>query len=546
MTLARDISADVAIEPLLARLVERACRRVDGADGGAIALHDRDLDGMRTVVSCNMPGDAAGTLQPRGRGLMGRVLALDAPLHGRRRELSEPPCAAAEDCDLLAVPVRDHAGLIGVLAICAAPGRTLPATAQASVERLARRAARVIASATRARAQGGRAPRFELIVRVTGIIAGGAPIGARLSRAADAIHEILGFPNVEISLLDVDDPTMLVLEIRGGSYKRLGNRVARMSIEHGITGAAVRECRTQVVDDIRRDSRYVAPLGVSAPQAELAVPIMFADQVLGVLNVEGPRRFDALDVQSLEVIAEHLGLAIQNARLADESRQFALLEERQRLARELHDSVTQILSSISMMSQTLAASWTRDPAEGAIRTARLNELAQAGFAQCHELLGELSPVSGPRRGLDDNGAPARNFPALARLADLGLAGAVEVLVGSMLPAHMRCDLDFTGYRAQAMASERALLRMCQEAASNASRHANASQLRVEAGVDAGDAWLRVSDDGRGITAQAGPGRGIGNMWQRTLALGGSFRIQARSPRGILVEMRLPRQDRSPP
>lgn len=541
-----DIPCDLALEPLLVHILEAACTLV-GAHDGAIGLYDRELDCIRTAASWNVPkGDLRAPLA-RGHGLMGRVLELDAPVYCCPGGLPHPTRTSERHMQMLAVPIRGCGEFVGVFAAWFLPELEVVESEQSSLEGFAGHAANAIYSSRRHELEKRRTLRFELIVRVAGIIASGSDIDLKLTRAADAIHEILGFPNVEISLQDVDDPGILVLQIRGGSYKRLGARVGKMSIQHGITGAAVRERRSQMVNDVRSDPRYVAPMGVAVPQAELAVPILFMGEALGVLNVEGPFLFDELDLQSLEVIAEHLAFAIQSARFADESRQLALLEERQRLARELHDSVTQILSSIRMISQTLAESWARDPLEGAIRTSRLSELAQIGFSQCHELLSELSPVSSTRRTQGgDKRSSVMDFPDLARKQDLGLAKAVDALILSMLSSQMDCRVDFSSYRAQSMECERVLFRVCQEAASNVNRHANASWMQIECGVDEVCAWVRISDDGRGISNDVQPGRGISNMWQRLLVSGGSFRLEARLPEGTVIEARLPRRDRTLP
>jgi signal transduction histidine kinase len=241
------------------------------------------------------------------------------------------------------------------------------------------------------------------------------------------------------------------------------------------------------------------------------------------------------------VIAEHLALAIQSVSLFDQSRQLVLLEERQRLARELHDNVTQILSSISMISQSLADAWLHNPEEGAHRAARLSELAQMAFAELRALLKELSPSPVIRSGIT---ARLPQVPiGVVQLHQQGLAMTIERVITAMMPMQVTQRMSFAAYRPQALEHEEALLRVCQEAASNAIRHSGATSVAIEAGVDHSHAWLRISDNGRGVSARTPPGMGMANMWQRLLALGGALHIAARSPQGIQIEARLPRQDR---
>lgn len=535
-----DISGELALEPLLQRIVERACELI-GADDGVIGLYDPPRDAIRTVASYNIPPGQLSAHLRRGQGLTGRVLELDAPIHCRYDELPHPTRAAALAMDMIGMPIRRRGKLIGVFGIGVRPNREFDADADALLAQFARHAGVAIENARRYTLEERRATRLALIVRVAAIIASDPDIDVVLDRAADAIHELLQFENVDIPLVDPADRGVLVVNARAGESRRCNLQDGRrLPITNGVMGAAARERRTQRVDDITLDPRYIPPPGQSPHGAELAVPILFGDEVLGVLNVEGTRAFDELDQQSLEVIAEHLALAIRSTRLFDRSRQLALLEERQRLARELHDNVTQILSSISMISQSLGDTWLKNPVEGARRATRLGELAQMAFGELRGLLKELSPTSDRHEEKAGRKCPMPDGTGLLRQD--GLAVAVARVIDAMTPGHMSHCIDFHDYRPQVLAHEEALLRICQEAASNAIRHAGGSVLSVEAGVDEQHAWLRIADDGQGVCARTPPGMGVANMWQRTVMLGGSMRLAANQPRGTLIEVRLPRQD----
>jgi len=514
-----------------------------GAQDGAIGLYDPEIDCIRTAANDNIPEDQLTAVLPRGHGLLGRVLELDAPVHCRYGDLPHPTRTPAVDMDMIGMPIRIRGELIGVFGIGVSPPVKFNATARELLAHFARYAAFAIDNAKRHVLEQRRTARFSLIVRVGGIIASSPDVDTMLQRAADAIHDLLGYPNVDLAVIDDDDPGMLVIRFRGGDYKRLIRVNARLPIEHGIMGAAVRERCAQMVNDVAKDPRYITPPGVTAALAELAVPILSGDEVLGVLNLESQQMFDDLDLQGLEVVADNLALAIQGARLSDQSRQLAVLEERQRMARDLHDSITQILSSISMISQSLEDSWKKSPTEGAVRTARLSQLAQLGFSELRELLGELSPITSPRHG--SSAELHQDAVGVVQLQQQGLAAAAEHLVSAMLPSHIAYRMDFGAYRPQALEHEKALLRICQEAASNAIRHANASNLEIEAGIEEDHVWLCIADDGQGFSSSSVAGMGISNMWHRLLALGGAFHMAARLPTGTRMEVRLPRQDRVP-
>ena len=537
-----DVYDDLPLESLLGRIVERA-RILLGADDGAIGLYDPELDCVCTAASSNIREEQLTDVLPRGHGLMGRVLELDEAVHCRYGDLPHPTRAEAADMDMLGMPIRLRGELIGVFTIGAFPPIKFTALAEEFLAHVSRHAAFAIDNARRHVLEQRRTARFSLVVRVAGIISSSPDIDTMLQRAADVVHELLGYPNSHIAQIDPSEPGTLVIRVRGGNHKRLGPREDRQSIDCGIMGAAVRQRRTQMVNDVTNDPRYVTPPGAAQESAELAIPIMSGDEVLGVLNVESQHPFDDLDRQSLEVVAEHLALAIQGSRLFDQSRQLAVLEERQHLARDLHDNVTQILSSISLISQSLGEAWETNPEEGARRTRRLGQLAQMAFSELREMLGELSPVVATGYGSGE--PPNQDAVGIVQLDQQGLMAAAERVVSTMLPPHIACRMDFVAYRPQILEHEKALLRICQEATSNAIRHALASELEISAGTADDHVWLRISDDGQGFSTSSVPGRGISNIGHRILALGGAFHVAARLPSGTCLEVRLPCQDRGP-
>ena len=528
-----DISGELALEPLLQRIVERACKLI-GADDGLIGLYVPETDLIRIAASHNIPPQELRAEVPRGHGLTGAVLERDAPVRGYYHELPNAAPQAPTGLHVIGMPIRARGRFIGAFGIGAHAPRVFGPNAQELLDLFTRHAAIAIDNAQRYSSEQRRAARFALIARVAGIIASAPGLESLLQRAADAIHELLEYQNVDIPLVDPDDPDTLVVSVRGGDYKRRIRHVDRLPVSRGIMGAAVRERRTQLVNDVRSDPRYVVPPGVTPPRAEMAVPILHAGVPLGVLNVEGDHAFDMLDRTSLEIIAEHLGTAIVNARLFESDRQVAVLEERQRLARDLHDNVTQIVSSMSLITQSLEGAWQRDPAEASRRSARLGELAQLAFAELREMLHELAPsaASSARRP----GPPPTPPPLPERL---------RPLLQAMVPPQVRLEIDMPPLPPQSPACEDTIVRICQEAVSNALRHASPSCIRVSLALDPLCLRLAVSDDGRGIATRAPRGMGLDNMRQRLHALGGSLQIRRRRPRGTSIVAQLPRQDLEP-
>lgn len=541
-----EISGELAMQPLLERIVERACRLI-GADDGLVSLYDAEADAMRVVATYHIPPAQVpiGRIARRGEGLTGLVLERGTAIRCRYGDLAMPMNPHARFNEVIGMPIRDRDRLIGVFGICAIPPNRLIADAELRLEQFARHAAVAIGNANRYSEEQRRAVRFALIARVAAVGASGPDLDSLLQHAADAIHEELRYPAVDIPLIDPEAPDTLVVRIRGGEYKRRILGEDRLPIARGIMGAAVRERRAQLVNDVASDFRYVLPPGVDPPRAELAIPILHGESVLGVLNVESGESFDELDRVSLEIVAEHLAVAIVNARLFERSRRYAVMEERQRLARDLHDNVTQILSSINLLSQSLAETWRRDPASGEQRIARLAELSRIALAEMRGLLQQLSPEE------VREGACSGDVSVAVVVKSEGLTIALRRLLPPLVLPGQSLHFALEGYRPQTEVHEQALLRVAQEAVSNAVRHACAERIEVSTCVTDDRAVLEVADDGSGIPEEPSMGMGLASMTRRLRELGGELEVVVVSRCGMdaggtRIVASLPRRDRVAP
>lgn len=539
-----ELLAEIVTAPPLQAMLERAldvaCRMVH-ADTGSIGRYDAAANVMRTVAARRSVQFALPRTFAPGQGVGGYILVHGKGYHGRYGDLPQPMVPELSDFDVVGAPIRWRDHLLGYLVLSLAPPRRFRAAQVEIITIIASICAIAIEHAQRLEEERRTRERFELIARIAADLHREHSVEAILQRAADAIHEALGYPNVDIPLLDANDPDTLVVRVRGGDYQRRIRHEDRLHIDQGIMGAAAREGRTQLVNDARRDPRYICPPGVAPALAELAVPIRSGERVLGVLNVESDRPFDDLDRRSLEVVADYLAVAIDNAALYEQAGHVAVMAERQRLARELHDNVTQILSSMSLLSQTLAAAWERSPEDGARRAARLQQLAQTAFAEMRMLLQQLAPSHGGANYQVSR--RSRSLVGVETLREHALPSALTKLLAAVVPESIVVKSNFAGYVPQRLEHEEALYRVCQEAVSNTVRHAGAKRLRVEAAVTASEAVLRVADDGRGLDTEFRPGVGLGSMRARIEHLQGQFRIAANTPCGTLVEARLPRSDR---
>jgi signal transduction histidine kinase len=537
-----EISSELELRPLLTRIVTHACDLLDAHDG-SIGLYDAAHEVMRIEAVCRMPPQELGMEYRSGAGLAGTVLARGEPvLASRYGDLPGATLPELADNAVVGVPIHGRSELVGFFGIGARPPRVFEERDLSTLTLFARHAAIAIDNARRYRREQARSERMELIARVSRLVSAGLEPADLVATAAQVIHEHLGYPNVVIPLLARDNADELVFRAHAGAYRNMFRDEYRLPVTRGITGAAVRERAVQVVNDVTRDPRYVP-----APQAidvtcELAVPLLRGNEVFGVINIEGREPFEEEDVSSIKIIADHLAVAIKNAQLSEAAREAAVMRERQRLARDLHDAVSQVLSSISLISQSLVPAWAKDPAEGERRARRLEELSRLAFAEMRALLHELQPVQ-PAAGGGDARSP------LDEVRHRGLKEALANLMTMTAPKGIEVRFEFDHYVAQSLAHEEALFRICQEAGTNAVRHGRARNIVVRAAaLDEKRVRVEVSDDGCGFDSKrlrrnGNSGFGLANIRERARALGGSAGIESEPGGGTRVIVELPRRDR---
>src|SRR5918992_3308668 len=242
---------------------------------------------------------------------------------------------------------------------------------------------------------------------------------------------------------------------------------------HGLLGAMLESPRSFRTADIRQDPRFRGWWPRAHPQMRsfLGVPIVARGSVIAAFYLTDKEPgFGDDDQRLIELLAPHAAIAIENARLAERSRELSIVEERNRLARELHDSVSQKLFGLVLGAESAGTLIDRDPKAAADQVARLGELAQESLGELRGLIFELRPAS-----LDDEGLAAtlrKQVDVLERVH----GHAIELRIASSA----NC----------APEAEGEVLRVAQEALNNALRHAEAE--RIELRMEARDGRLIVT------------------------------------------------------
>jgi signal transduction histidine kinase len=298
---------------------------------------------------------------------------------------------------------------------------------------------------------------------------------------------------------------------------------------HGLLGAMLTSPVPYRTTDIRRDPRFRGWWPSAHPEMRsfLGVPIAAGSGIVGALYLTdkiGADDFDASDQQLIEMLAVHAALAIEKASLYERSRELSIVEERNRLARELHDSVTQKLFGVTLTAESAATVVDRDPKEARAQLQRVQQLAREAMEELRSLIFELRPPEVETEGLAT--ALRKHVDVLQRVH----GHAVELtLDGDAVPGG---DGD----------SE--VLRIAQEALQNALRHAGAEHVDVSLHADVGRLRLAVTDDGGGFDPADPAVRsrrlGLTSMEERARGLGGTLTIASRPGEGTTVSLEVPR------
>ena len=273
---------------------------------------------------------------------------------------------------------------------------------------------------------------------------------------------------------------------------------------------------------VRNGEGRLAPLvGDASPptdgpaQEHHSFAVSMGEQTVAVLDVHTDS-IDPAQLRRIEELVAESGPMLAAALLFDDVRQLATVDERLRLAREIHDGIAQEVASVGYLLDDLAA---RVPAEDAAEVRSVRD-------HVRRVVGELRlSIFDLRTGVDDS---------------IGLGTAVSEHVqriGQQSDLVVHTVLDEHGARLPA-GTEVELLRIAQEAVNNVRKHAHAGNMWVEVTVDAPRAWLRVADDGIGLQPARPQAMGLRGMRERAKRIGGDLVVASRPGGGTVVEVSL--------
>jgi signal transduction histidine kinase len=518
--IAETINGAYEMETMLQDVLEKLLQ-VTGLSTGWVFLAKQGSPEFRCPSDTNLP--PALTFDGKRPMCEGGCWCLDRFHDGRlRRAVNILNCKRIEDAEKYdwgdtegithhaSIPLRSGEVLFGVLNV-ASPGKTHFTEEELAL--LQSIALQIGSAAHRIRLYQTEQKRANLFARlgdVTHRLGSAADLRQLEQDAVRLAGTELGWPHVALYFREEEGLTRRAAFADGVTMLQ----PVKLSAKHGEwIGNALEEGRTVMLPD------GASRNGVSGWRSGAAVPLRTQSNPSGVLAAGHPRSdgFDAVDAAVLESLANHVALTYDSLRLLETNRELARWEERNRIARDLHDSVSQMLFSMSLHAKGLDQALPEAPDSVRAALKELQRLSQSAFAEMRAMIRQLRPL-----GLEEG--------LLTGLQTYGAQIGLQVLCSAgelrQLPDRI----------------ESALWRIGQEALNNVKKHAGTAESVVSLAYTQWEVTMKISDRGSGMSddeSVAAAGYGMSTMRERAEALGGTVAVRSGQGLGTDVIVRIP-------
>jgi nitrate/nitrite-specific signal transduction histidine kinase len=340
-----------------------------------------------------------------------------------------------------------------------------------------------------------------------------------LSRVVGLIRDAFGYHQVMIYLVD-KEANRLVLKASTESAI-VPRRHLDISESH-VNGSAVLNHSALLINDTSTDPRFISDERLPETRAELVIPLRVGETVVGTLDVHGLQTdaFTPEDMRVIQSLGDQIAVSIENARLYERSWELAVIEERNRLARELHDSISQSLYSLGLITES---NRRRASTQGEISSSQgfeqIGEITQQMLKEMRLLVFELRPPVLEKQGLA--GALQHRLETVEKRTGVNARLMVDGII------HLQAAI------------EEGLYRIALEALNNALKHASAETISIQITAGEGLVTLTIRDDGKGFnhqTVHPGGGMGLSIMRERAWQMGGTIEILSSPGHGTVVRV----------
>ena len=521
------LASELSLEAVLERIVELAVQ-VTGARYGALGVLGPEGDISRFITTGVTPEERRMIGHPPiGRGVLGVLIHDPRPL--RLPEVSRHPDSVGFPPhhplmkSFLGAPVMARGRVFGNLYLTEKQeADEFDNEDERALVVLATQAGIAVENARLYEEARQRERRLDAVREIATEILKGAEPDAVLALVARRAREMVGADLATIAIQGGGGRDM-VLAVADGAHAEALNGI-EFPVDRSAYGEVLKAGKPLVLEDASGDERTHQPimqLGDIGPA--MFVPLTAAERAFGTLsvyNLRGERVFNQEDLALVETFADQASVALEYARVQGELRRLAVLDDRERIAKELHDGAIQSLFAVGMGLQ-VAAQLSGD--------ARMEERLEGASEEVDRVIRDLrNYIFGLRPGI---------------LADRQLDQALKHLAEDFQnKSGVTTVVDVDGQVAAELASRAGdVVQLAREALSNVGRHAEATTCRLSLVRRNGNALLEIDDDGKGFDPQAadGAGQGLRNLSERTASLGGELAIASVPGEGATVRITIP-------
>ncbi len=528
-----ELIKDVSLEHLLERIAATASEQA-GARYAALGVLDED-GGLKRFITVGMTQEEIKdmTHPPVGKGLIGALMSTEEPI--RLPVIEKDPRSVGfpknhpHMTSFLGVPIRAGDVQLGQIYLTdKIDSPEFTADDERIIQMLAGYAAAAIQNArlleqmqARDAALTRRNEDLALLNDIGSVLTASLELDEILNKTLAVVMNYIKVEAGEIFLLEEDKESLRMVLHRGQAAEAFWTRT-RFRLGEGVIGAVAKSGQRRVSSDLKQDSQFLRPAVVQAGFRQIAyLPMKSGDNLMGVMSVatRSAAPLEERGLQMLSAVANWAGLAIENARLHQNVKHLAVLEERDRIGMDLHDGIIQSVYAVGLSLENALHTVDEDTDLAKLRIKEsINGLNQA-IRDIRAYILDLRP---------------------RQMGDDGLMNGLRRLV-TEYRANTFSDVSLKGpdkgLENLSQTNALALFHICQEALANAAKHAAAERVDVNVWITTDRVVLEVHDNGKGFAVEKMAttiGHGLSNMQTRARAVGGDVDISSAAGEGTTV------------
>ena len=537
-----ELVKDVSLDHLLERIATLACEQSEARYAALGVLNDEGkLDKFITV---GMTKEQIKRIphQPVGLGLLGALMNTEDPI--RVPVIGKDPRSVGFPSDhpnmtsFLGVPIRTVDRQLGQIYLTDKIGATeFTADDEKIIQMLAAYAAAAIQNARhleqmqeRDAALTRRSEDLTLVNEFASALTSSLELDEILNKTLAVVMAYMKVDAGEIFLLEEDNTTLRMVLHRGQAAEAFWTK-NRFKVGDGIVGLVAQSGQRMIVTDLSEESRYLRPSVVKAGFRQIAdFPLKSAINLMGVMSIatRSNEPFEEESLKFLDGVANWAGLAIENARLHENARRLAILEERDRIGMDLHDGIIQSIYGVGLSLDNALHTLDEDSGLAKVRIKESIEGLNQAIRDIRAYILDLRPRQLGNDGLMDGLRRLVTEYRANTFAEVSLTGPKGGL--DHLP----------------QTNSLALFHICQETLANAAKHSGASQVAINVWTTSERVIMEIHDNGKGFDLEKMAmtiGHGLSNMQTRARSVGGEVDITSVISDGTTVLAWVPRRAR---